>query len=208
MSSPVTVSRIQNRRGLQSQFNGLDPNKIYPTGYNGAAPGYGTPPDYNATTYPNVLQPGEIAFCLDTGNVYIGGDNGTFVHVNAPAVPSAFLDPFVIQLLPVSNYTTIPWLTYQPTPLMNIIYDVVDSGSNLPNVTGVTFSRSGTLSVTVLPGTSAATLNDVSSELNNSGIVLLFQAVYVAGNVEIQYYHNSSSTLTFSTSTIRWNPLA
>ena len=45
MSTPVVVSRIQNRRGTQSQFNGSyvppGPGPIYPTGYNGIG-GFGS----------------------------------------------------------------------------------------------------------------------------------------------------------------------
>lgn len=208
MSSPVTISRIQNRRGIQDQFNGIDPNRLYPTDYNGSAPGYGTPPDYNISTYPNVLQPGELALCTDTGNVYIGGENGTFFHVNATAVPPDYINPIVYSLAPVANFTTISPLSYLPVPLMNILYDVVDSGSDTSwNAPGLTFSRSGTMTITVLPGTSQAELNDVSTELNNAGIYLSFRAIYNSGNVEIQYYHNSASSLTFSTSTIKWNPI-
>ena len=51
--TPVVISRIQNRRGLQADFDAL-----YPAGQPG--------------TGPDVLQPGELALCTDTGNVYIG----------------------------------------------------------------------------------------------------------------------------------------
>ena len=61
--TPVVVSRIQNRRGTQAQFDAL-----YPEGQ----PGFG----------PDILQPGEIALITDPpGKVYIGSLNGTYFEI-------------------------------------------------------------------------------------------------------------------------------
>lgn len=74
---PVTVTRIQNRRGTYSQFLAL-----YPVGYNGVG-GFNSIPGYTATTYPNVLQPGELALCTDNRKMFMGNLNGEYIEVGA-----------------------------------------------------------------------------------------------------------------------------
>jgi hypothetical protein len=72
---PVTVSRIQNRRGTQVQFEAL-----YPSGYTGTG-GYGNPPSFTPAAYPNVLLPGELALCEDTLKIYIGLHDGKYFQL-------------------------------------------------------------------------------------------------------------------------------
>lgn len=74
---PVTVTRIQNRRGTYSQFLAL-----YPTGYTGVG-GYGSMIGYTSATYPNVLQPGELALCTDNRKMFMGNLNGEYIEVGA-----------------------------------------------------------------------------------------------------------------------------
>jgi len=69
MASPVTVSRIQNRRGTQAQFNAL-----YPPGYTGTGP-------VNINLYPNILMPGELALCTDTRRVFLGNLSGEYIEL-------------------------------------------------------------------------------------------------------------------------------
>lgn len=74
---PVTVTRIQNRRGTYSQFLAL-----YPIGYNGVG-GFDSVPGYTPTAYPNVLQPGELALCTDNRKMFMGNLNGEYIQVGA-----------------------------------------------------------------------------------------------------------------------------
>jgi hypothetical protein len=77
MVSPVVVSRIQHRRGLQTQFD-----ELYPLGYVGVG-GYNAPafPDFTPLNYPNVLLPGEMVLCTDTRRVYMGNINGEYLQL-------------------------------------------------------------------------------------------------------------------------------
>lgn len=74
---PVTVTRIQNRRGTYSQFLNL-----YPVGYSGVG-GFNSIPGYTAAAYPNVLQPGELALCTDNRKMFMGNLNGEYIEVGA-----------------------------------------------------------------------------------------------------------------------------
>ena len=82
MASPVVVSRIQNRRGTQVQFDAL-----YPVGYTGIG-GYGSLPGFNVTNFPDVLLPGELAFCTDTRRLFIGNINGEYTEVGGGGAPA------------------------------------------------------------------------------------------------------------------------
>lgn len=75
MTTPVVVTRIQNRRGTQDQFDAL-----YPLYYTGTG-GFGSIPGFNMSTYPNVLSPGEVALCIDTRKTFLGNINGTYVEL-------------------------------------------------------------------------------------------------------------------------------
>jgi hypothetical protein len=75
MTAPVVVSRIQNRRGLQTQFD-----ELYPPGYLGVG-GYGSIVNFTPENFPNVLLPGEIVLCTDTRKVFIGNVNGEYLQL-------------------------------------------------------------------------------------------------------------------------------
>jgi hypothetical protein len=218
MASPVVVSRIQNRRGLQSQFN-AGPGTLYPNGYNGVG-GYGSLPGFDSTNYPNVLLPGELALCTDTRRTFLGNINGEFIELSAPVTGDIVLSPTVVVLPPVGTFTVIPELTYTATPFMTFLYDLTDSLSADWNVIGTTFSRNGQLQVTAtayfvgvpnppFPTPTPVTLSDTGTEINtvlpNS---ITFRAQYDIShtNIEIMYMHDFAGSLTFSTSTIKWLP--
>lgn len=77
MASPVVITRIQHRRGLQSQFDGL-----YPPGYDGIG-GFYSRPGYNIDAYPDVLVSGELALCTDTCRVFLGNIDGKYTEIAA-----------------------------------------------------------------------------------------------------------------------------
>lgn len=212
MTSPVIVSRIQNRRGTQTQFNGLvynpaGPNSMYPSGYDGLG-GFGSMADYTQEKYPNVLLPGEIALVTDASKVFIGNTNGTYTEIGtAGAVTSGIeLLPAVFDLPPTpSAFAPISGLTYSASPFFSIIYDVTDSGSLDWNAQGPTFAKNGEIKITCLAD-GPATLNDVATEINTTSTFFSLVAVYNSPNIEILYSHNHPTNLTLSTSTTRWLP--
>lgn len=215
MSTPVVVTRIQNRRGTQAQFNAL-----YPVGYNGIG-GFGSIVGYNITNFPNVLLPGELALATDSRNMYLGNVNGEFIQLGAGGGGGGAPTPLTIALPPAASFTTISALTYSATPYFSIIYDITDNTGPDWDSTGTTFSRNGVLQLTAtsyfvpasptppFPAITPVTLTDSGTEINtvlpNS---IEFQAIYDSGHtqIEIQYTHNFSGTLTFNTSTINWAP--
>jgi len=206
MASPVVVSRIQNRRGLQSQFDAL-----YPPGYNGIG-GYGSQPGFDATNYPDVLLPGEMALCTDSRKMFIGNINAEYVELAEANAGALDLPPVVIQLPPVGVFTTIPALTYQATPFFTLLYDLTDDLSPDQNVPGTDFSRNGTLQITAIKyiaAPPAATLTDSGTEINNAlPSTISFIAEYDGTNtlIEIKYMHDFPGNLTFSSSSIIWQP--
>lgn len=223
MASPVTVSRIQNRRGTQVDFNGLiftpgGPNSLYPlptipfpggTGYYPGNPS--ADPDFTVTNYPNVLMPGELALCTDTFTVYIGNINGGYVQLTNPPPPTIsdlVFGPLVVISLPPSPgiFTPIPALNYLATPFFTLLYDITDSPSPDWNTVGTNFSRNGEMKITAVisPG---VVLTDTSTEVNNTLHDISFTAAYSGPNIQISYMHNFPGSLTFSSSTIRWLPI-
>ena len=214
MTSPVIVSRIQNRRGTQTQFDGLTytpggPNSLYPQGYNGLN-GYGSFPDFDSVNYPNVLLPGELAFCTDTFKVFIGNVNGAYTEIGSGS-SSGDLTPVVTILPPTQPsgdppiFSHIATLDYQVTPFFNMIYDVTDSILSDWNSTGTSFSKNGELKITAISG-GPASLVDTAVEINTGGTFFSLQAVFNYPSIEIWYSHDHSTNLTFSTSSIRWLP--
>ncbi len=190
MAAPVLISRIQNRRGTQTQFDALYPSY----------PGSGL----------QILQPGEIALCTDTNKVFIGNVNGTFVEIATGGEnPPGSLEALVIPLAPSpSTYTAIPDLDYTPTPFFSLLYSIVDQTTTDPNDLGTNFSKNGELKITAV-GSGApvpATLVDESVEINATAYDIYFMAAYNAGKIRISYLHNFPGTLTFSTSSIIWAP--
>lgn len=217
MASPVIVSRIQNRRGTQAQFDGLiynpaGPNSMYPSGYNGVG-GYGSFPDFTSANYPNVLLPGEIGFVTDTSNMYIGNTNGRYTKIQSSGTisPGVELLPAVFSLAPTQSgsaapvFATITGLTFVATPFFSMLYDVTDSGSLDWNALGTSFSKNGEVTVSCVSG-GPATLTDTANEINTSSTFFSLIAVYNAPYIEIQYSHNHPTNLTFSTSTVHWVP--
>ena len=113
--TPIVVSRIQNRRGLQADFNSL-----YPSGQPG--------------TGPSVLQPGEIALCTDTGNVYIGttisGVNGYYIEISGSTFST-----FTNQIVSTVATGTPPLSVASTTPVANL-----SIGGNAATATNVAYS--------------------------------------------------------------------
>ena len=223
MASPVVVSRIQNRRGTLSQFNG-PPGAIYPTGYDGIGgynpPGTG-PVGFTPSAYPNVLMPGELALCTDTRRVFMGNLNGEYVEVTSPIQTDILLRPHVVVLPPAAVFTAINPangftldLDFDPTPFFTLLYDITDATITPPpidwNIVGTNFSRNGEMKITAA-GTAPSilpTLTDSSTEMNLTVHNISFIAQYngTSNKIEILYMHDFVTSLTFSTSTIRWIP--
>jgi hypothetical protein len=231
--TPVVVSRIQNRRGTQQQFDGYPysipgPNSVYPLGYNGVG-GYNTPefPDYIEANYPNVLMPGELALCTDTHRLFIGNVNGKFdeVLVGIQDTDLTRLRPQPFTLVPtgttwtkITNLTTKPIIDPTPpiqaTPFLSFLYSASDSaGPNpTPSSVGIAFARNGELQVTSLSATGSAlpkiTLTDVSTEINTTAFDISFKADYnIDGTISLWYIHNFPVSLTLGFNAITWLPL-
>jgi hypothetical protein len=193
MAAPVVVSRIQNRRGTQAQFDSL-----YPPGYNGIG-------GVSIIIWPNILLPGELALATDTGRIFLGNLNGEYIELGVAIDTSIVLAPLVLTLPPVGIMTVIPALTYQATPFFDILYSITDSLNPDWNTPGTNFSRNGLMQVTSIAA--QATLSDTSTEVNlDIPDDISFSAQYSAGNIEILYMHDFAGSLTFSTSSISWLP--
>lgn len=227
MTTPVVVSRIQNRRGTQAQLNGYayssaGPNSVYPNGYTGIG-GYGSYPDFTAIKYPNILLPGEIALCTDSRRIFVGNLNGEYVELAVDAaLTDIVLTPVIIDLPPVSTFTPIPsFPEFSATPFLSLLYSITDA--TLPskaNSVGNTFSKNGELKITsvvnftpappgsLFPSVGPVSLSDNGTEINTSAYDISFIANYTTtGAIQISYMHNFPVTLTFSTSSIVWEPL-
>ena len=199
--APVVVSRIQNRRGTQSQFYGL-----YPTGYFGVG-GYNSgsySPAFTPTNYPNVLMPGELALCTDSRRVFMGNLNGEYIALAENISGSGLqLNPLEVSLPPASTFTVIPELTYLATPFTDLFYSITDSTSPDWNTLGVNFSRSGILTITAM--STSATLTETGTEINTlAPDNISFTATLSGTNIEISYMHNFPGNLNFVTSSVMW----
>lgn len=212
MATPVVVTRIQNRRGTQDQFNGL--NGIYPLDYNGRGgynpPGTG-PIGFTPTAYPTVLLPGELAFCTDTRRVFVGNVNGEYTEITIPTrqdditlIPIVVELPFTTPPTGPPNWQPIPELQFKLTPFFTILYDLTDNIDPDWNTPGTNFARNGSLQITTTNST--PTLTDSGTEINSLSSSINFQVVFNSGNIEIEYTHNFPVSLTFSTSSISWIP--
>ena len=194
--TPVVVSRIQNRRGTQAQFDNL-----YPT-----YPGTG----------PNILQPGELALCTDTRRIFIGNLNGEYVEITGSSSNEICFSPIVISLWPSANYVEIPELTYDAMPFLSLVYGLTDAQGLAPSIpaspyaVGTTISKNGKLEITATD--TQTMLTDSATEINNTDYDISFKTEYVGNKIRIFYSHNFPTTLTFSTRSIVWtcidNPVA
>lgn len=202
MASPVVVSRIQNRRGLQAQFEAL-----YPVGYDGIGgynpPGSG-PIGFTPVAYPDVLLPGELAFCTDSRRLFIGNINGEYTELGTD-VAGIILPPLVLDLAPVGVFTATG-IQYTATPFFTLLYDLTDNLNPDWNTPGIDFARNGSLQITAL-GFPDATLTDSGTEINNAlPSTISFIAEYNVDTVsiDIKYMHDFPGNLFFSTSNIIW----
>ena len=214
MATPVVISRMQNRRGTKSEFLAL-----YPLGYTGIGSATGS----------EILQPGELALCTDTWQVFIGNVNGEYFEIGTGGgggggggtTFNLELVPLVINLPAVALPTVIPALTHIPTPFLSLLYSIVNVLTLDPNTVGTTFSRNGKLSITAtanfvpvppvfpFPPILPVSLVDTGNEINTTAFDINFTANYnVPGTlIEISYTHNFPGYLTFSTSSIIWAPI-
>lgn len=208
MTSPVVITRIQNRRGSQEQLEAL-----YPPTYEGIG-GYNDPdwPGFTEAAYPNVLMPGEIALCTDTRRVFMGNINGEYVELTDVDPANIALMPLSLDLVPSATFIPISELTYEATPFMTIPYSMVNPTDPNWNNPGTSFSRNGQLQITsvkYVAAPSAATLTDTGTEINfelPSNITFIAEYDVTETLIEIKYMHNFPSAITFSSSSIIWLP--
>lgn len=199
-SPPVVVSRIQNRRGVQADFDAL-----YPVGYTGIG-------GCDINVYPNILLSGELALCTDSRRVFLGNLDGEYVEIPIVLGGGIFLPPLVVILPPVGVFTTIPELDYLPTPFFTLLYSLTDTVLPDWNTVGSNFSKNGELKITAINNEPPdASLTDTGTEINLTANDISFMVEYVnlpSQHIAISYKHDFSSDLTFSTSTISWVPFA
>jgi len=191
----VVISRIQNRSGTQANFEAL-----YPPGYNGIGGATGT----------QILQPGEIALCTDTRNIYMGNLNGEYIQVGSGGGSSGEFAPIVVNLPPSPTFVPVPGILFTPTPFMRIIYSIVDEITDDPNQVGTDFSKNGTLEITsvVYVDANSVSLTDSGVENNSTAFDVSFLAEYdVDGNIQVSYKHDFPDDLTLSTSSLIWLPI-
>src|SRR5690606_14937459 len=131
-------SRIQNRRGTQTQFDAL-----YPPGYDGVG-------GVDINLWPNILLPGELALCTDTRRTFIGNLNGEYIELDTFVGDGIVLEPVVVVLPPAATFTVIPELTYAVTPFFTLLYDVTNNLSPDWNTVGSTFSRNVEMKITAV----------------------------------------------------------
>lgn len=200
-TTPVVLSRIQNRIGTQSEFNALYP--VYP--------GTGT----------QVLKPGEIALCTDTRRIFVGNLGGEYIEVGASmsggsssSAASLQLAPLLINLPAQAAYTEIPVLSYSPTSFLSLWYSISDSGTS--SAPGIHYAKNGEFKITAIDYTPGypVTVNlvDEGTEINTTTSpvsAIDFKAAYSDDRTHIvlSYKHNFPYDLTLSTSTVIWQPL-
>lgn len=198
--TPVVVTRIQNRRGTQDQFDAL-----YPVGYLGVG-GFGDPdfPGFNEANYPNVLLPGELALCTDSRRAFIGNINGEYAEISLNLGPESeiVLSPVKFSLVPSATYQTTG-ITYDRSPFFQILYNISDTSIDpVPTDTGVNYSSSGTMTISSTTGQTL--LQNSMTEIEVVPAGLSFVSVYNGNSVEVHYKHNFPGTLNLYTATIRW----
>lgn len=221
MSMPVVVTRMQNRRGTQDQFEALYPPGYTLPPYNGIG-GFSSAdfPDYNIINYPEVLLSGELALCTDSRRTFLGNINGEYIELQVIGA-NGFLNPISISLPPASAFTVIPQLTYDTTPFISIDYSITDSTNPDWNVVGTNYSANGVFLITAVapftpvtpvapfPAVTPVTLTNTSTEINKvlpNAISFIAQYNVATTQIEISYMHNFTGPLLFNTSSIKWAP--
>lgn len=192
MALPVVVSRIQNRRGTQDQFDNLY------TSY----PGVG----------PNILQPGELCLCTDSHRIFIGNVNGTYDELGTATSNDIILQPFIKQLAPAASFTIIPELSILPTSFFDVFYSVTNASILDAGAIGNSFARNGELKVTAIvnyvatPPAGPVTLIDQSVDINTTAYDVSFEARYnnTYTSIDFFYKHNFTTNLVFASSSIQW----
>ena len=202
MSTPVVVSRIQNRRGLQSQFDAL-----YPPGYNGTG-------GVDILVWPNILLPGELALCTDTRKIFLGNLNGEYVQLAEMVSAGEFLTPIEWILPPSAIWTpvtrVIPGpvtisLEYTQTPFLNLLYSITDNTSPNWNLLGTNFSKNGELAITAV--STSVSLSDTGTAVNlTPSFDISFKAQFDGSNIQVLYMHDFPGSLTLNTNSITWLP--
>lgn len=193
-SSPVIVSRIQNRRGTQAEFDSL-----YPPGYKGVGGATGN----------KVLQPGEIGLCLDSRRVFIGTLNGEYIEFGQGAgtggggTGTFSFEPLTLSLAPSSSFIAIPALSLSTTPFFNIFYSAADSATTLGAV-GNNYARNGTLTITATKSNATLTDNYTSITDNQYELDFIAELSSNGADIQVKYRHNFPSALTLTTGTMAW----
>ena len=191
MANEVVISRIQNRRGTQAEFDALPNPK---------------------------LRPGEIGLVTDTERLFIGNADGTILEIGISNTNELLFSPINFLLIPTysslgappsNTWQTIAGLSFLPTNFLNILYSIDQIPIDPTLLTLSTFVKNGTLLITSsLPP--FATLTDTATEISEYGlgIDIGFRVMYSSDSslIEIQYTHNFPSVLSFNTSTIQWSP--
>jgi hypothetical protein len=205
MATPVTVSRIQNRRGTQAQFDAL-----YPAGYEGTG-GYGSLPGFTVGAFPNVLRVGEIGLCTDSRNVFIGNLNAEYISLGSYAFTELKFLPLTFDLPPSATFTLLPspGIDYALSPFFRLLYSVTDVPGSNWNAIGISFSRNAELAITAV----AAPLSivdsvDTGTEINDTPYDFSLRAVYSATGIAIEYLHTFPGNLRLNTTSISWAPSA
>lgn len=188
MSTPVVVSRIQNRRGIQSDFNAL-----YPDGFDGSA----SSPYFADVDPQRALQPGELALCYDTNRLFMGSSpRGTYFEIISGG------DPVPLEISLQDNFALGVWspisgLEFTATPFLTIYYSIQTSDN--------AFSKNGELIITSVGD--QITMTDTGSEINSTVHDINFNAVMINGVILIQYIHDFTVPLIFKTTTLTWSSI-
>lgn len=203
-TTPVVVSRIQHRRGTQDQFNAL-----YPPGYTGVG-GYDGPS--------TILQPGELAVCMDSRRVFVGALNGEYFEMGTGSGTggggsSECCGGLIAVSIPLQpspdTYAPVPGVRFNPTPFHDIQYSATDATSPDVDAPGTMYTRSGKLTITSLKQSAASdlvNLVDYSVEVNKTVYDLVFRADYDGDgkSILVSYRHNFPMPLRMTTSSIVW----
>jgi len=169
---------------------------------------------YVIENYPNILQPGELALCMDSRSIFMGNDHGEYIKISVNESSLNIL-PLTLLLEPAATPTLIPALSYDAVNFFTLFYDVTDSPPDFtpPDTTagalGVTFTKNGQMNITAMTFIPTVNLVDVCNELNlRPEYDISFSAQFDNNTnptkIQIFYQHNFPGTLTFSTASLQW----